>query len=188
MKLKEWYEKLYNAVFSVRLFRGLLKIPGLEKLLQYEVVSYLVFGVLTTAVNLLVFWLANLPFGEGYEKAVLFSLGALDFKWIYVSQAISWIAAVVFSFVTNKLFVFESRGGGAGKTAREFFSFVGARILSFLLFEELLFGLLAHLLAAVPHAVWIAKLLTSVFVIVFNYVASKLVIFRKKKEDAEPSC
>ena len=188
MKLKVLYENLYQKIFSVPFFRRLLKIPGLEKLLQYEIVSYLLFGVLTTVVNFVVFWLANLPFGKGYDKVVLFSVGALDVKWIYISNAIAWIAAVVFSFVTNKLLVFESRATDAKTVLREFFPFVGARIVSFLLFEELLFGVLAHLLSRLPLAVWIAKGLTAVFVVVFNYVASKLLIFRKKKEEPEPPC
>ena len=178
MKLKEIYLKIYNAVFSVPIFKKLLKIPFVEKVLDYEVVSYLIFGVLTTVVNFVVYGLANMPFGESAESKVLFSIAAFDFKWIYISQAIAWVAAVTFSYITNKLFVFESRSWQPGIISKEILSFFSARIISFLIFEELVFILLTSLLHING---WIAKIIISVAVIVFNYVASKLVIFKKAK-------
>ncbi len=72
--------------------------------------------------------------------------------------------------------------------ARELSSFVGARLLSFLLFESLGFMLVRNLLLPAlgeTGAKWTAKLVTAVFVVVFNYVASKLVIFRKKHAENE---
>ncbi len=189
MKLKSLYEKIYGKVFSVPFFARILqKIPALEKLLRYEVVSYLVFGGLTTLVNFLVFYLANLPFGETYENVILFTVGALPVKWIYVSQTLAWLLSALFAFVTNKLLVFESATRKAGAVLRELLAFLGARVISLLLFELLLFGLLEHLLRNVPFAVWLAKVLVAVFVIVFNFAASKLVIFRKKKEENKPPC
>ena len=178
MKLKELYLKLYNAVFSVPFFKAFLKIPFVEKLLQYEIVSYLVFGVLTTVVNFVVYGLSNLLAGENYETKVLFSVGTFEFLWIYVSQAFAWVAAVIFAYITNKLFVFESTSWKAQVVIKEVVSFFSARILSFILFEELLFILLAGVLSING---WIAKIIISVLVIVFNFVASKLVIFRNKK-------
>ena len=188
MKLKELYEKIYKAVFSLPLLRKLPeKLPWLEKLLRWEIVSYLLFGLLTTVVNLLTYWLVNLPWGAESETKVLFRMplpggAGLDFRWIYAANAIAWVTAVVFAFVTNKLFVFESRGGGKKAVVKEVISFFGTRIASFLIFEELLFGILAHFMNS-----WYAKLIIAVFAVAFNYVASKLFIFRKKKpeEDAE---
>lgn len=178
MKLKELYLKLYNAVFSVSIFKPLLKIPFVEKLLQYEVVSYLVFGVLTTVVNFVVYGLSNLLAGENYEAKILFSVGSFDFLWIYVSQALAWVAAVIFAYITNKLFVFESSSWKRNVVVKEIVSFFSARILSFILFEELLFILLAGIIGING---WISKIIISFLVIVFNFVASKLVIFRNKK-------
>ncbi len=178
MKLKELYLKLYNAVFSVPFFKKLLKIPFVEKLLQYEIVSYLVFGVLTTLVNFIVYGLANLIAGGNYEEKVLFSVGAFNFLWIYVSQALAWVMSVIFAYITNKLFVFESSSWKRGVVVKEVVSFFGARILSFILFEELVFMLLA---GALHINSWIAKIIISVMVVIFNFVASKLVIFKKKK-------
>ncbi len=182
MKLKELYEALYQKVFSVPFFKKILeKLPFLEKVLQYEIISYLVFGVLTTVVNLLAYWLINLTQGPDYDKKVLFTVAGIDFRWIYLANAVAWVVAVLFSFITNKLFVFESRAKDAKTVLWELFSFFGARIVSFLLFEELLFGVLAHFMND-----WLSKILVAVFVIVFNYVMSKLVIFRKKKEPVPP--
>ena len=70
----------------------------MEKLLTLlkkykEIIMYLIFGVMTTAVSLLVYSLA----------VKLFSFG------ITAASAVSWVIAVSFAFVTNKLFVFESR-------------------------------------------------------------------------------
>ena len=184
MKLKAWYEKLYERVFSVRFFKAFLKIPGLEKLLEYEMISYLFFGVMTTVVNFAVTALCNALAGENYAERVLFTAFGFDFRWTYAVQAIAWIVSVLFAFVGNKYVVFGSRSGKASVVLRELFSFIGSRVLSFLLFEELLFGVLEKLLngpMSSNGAFWVAKIVSGILVIVFNYVASKLVIFRKKE-------
>lgn len=189
MKLKEWYEKLYDKIFSIDFFKAFLKIPGLEKLLQYEVISYLFFGLLTTVVNFTVSFLCNKAGGENYGERVLFRVGAFNFRWTYMVQTVAWIASVLFAFVTNKLFVFESKSKKAKDVFRELTSFFGARIVSFLVFELLLYAVAEEVLRhfVSPNAAyWLAKTIFSgILVIVFNYVASKLVIFRKKKETEE---
>ena len=179
MKLKEIYEKIYNKIFSVPLFGKLLKIPGVEKLLQYEIVSYLVFGVLTTVVNFVTYMVLGIFAGENYEAEILFSIGSFDFQLILLMNGIAWVASVLFAFVTNKLFVFESSSWKPAVLFREIISFFGARVVSFLLFEELLFALIVNVLHLNDL---VAKLLVAVFVVIFNFVASKLVIFRKKGE------
>lgn len=179
MKLKELYEKIYNKVFSIGIFKKLLKIPGVEKLLQYEIVSYLVFGVLTTVVNFVTYMGIALLSGEGYEEKILFTVGAFELHWVLVMNAIAWVASVLFAFITNKLFVFESTSWKPAVAIKELISFLGARILSFLIFEELIFALLINVFGIRDL---ISKLIVAVFVVIFNYVASKLVIFRKKGE------
>ena len=186
MKLKELYEKLYDKVFSIRFFKAFLKIPGLEKLLRYEMVSYLFFGVMTTVVNFIVTWICNRLAGDNYSEKILFRVSGFDFRWTYAVQAIAWTVSVLFSFVGNKYVVFFSRSGKASVVLKELASFIGSRIISFLLFEELLFALIEKLLTGPmsPNAAfWTAKIVSGVIVIVFNYVASKLVIFRNKKEE-----
>ncbi len=180
MKLKEFYEKIYNKIFSISFFKMFLKIPGVEKLLQYEIVSYLLFGVLTTVVNFATYMVMGIFAGDNYEEKILFTLGKFDFQLILLMNAVAWIVSVLFSFITNKLFVFESSSWKGKVFAKEFLSFIGARIISFVIFEELIFALLVNVLNLNDL---IAKAAVAVFVVIFNYVASKLVIFRKKGED-----
>ncbi|MBR3767744.1 MAG: GtrA family protein [Clostridia bacterium] len=178
MKLKELYEKIYNKIFSIPLFKKLLKIPGVPKLLQYEIVSYLVFGVLTTAVNFVTYMIMGVFAGKNYEEKTLFSVGNFNFQLVMLMNAVAWLVSVLFAFVTNKLFVFESTSWKASVAVKELVSFIGARILSFLIFEELVFILLINIFGINDL---ISKLILAVFVVIFNFVASKLVIFRKKR-------
>ncbi|MBO4422395.1 MAG: GtrA family protein [Clostridia bacterium] len=132
-----------------------------------EIVLYLVFGVLTTLVNYIVYFpLVNLP---GMKDSVSW--------WTLVVNAISWAAAVAFAYVTNKFFVFESRDKSAETLLREILSFVGARVAS-LLIEEAILALFVTLIGFDKNVI---KLLASVLTVVINYFFSKFVIFRKKK-------
>ena len=125
-----------------------------------QVGLYLFFGVTTTAVN----WLIYTPL-----QGILGMTAA---------NALAWLGAVLYAFVTNKLFVFESRGGAWVQEGLKFF---GARIFSGLLeifLPTALFALgLKMPLLTVEGGV--AKALVSVLIIVLNYVTSKLFVFRK---------
>ena len=136
-----------------------------------EVVLYIVFGVLTTVVNYLVFYpLVNLP---GMQDNVSW--------WTLVVNVIAWIAAVAFAYVTNKFFVFQSKDKSKKTVFREIVSFVGARVAS-LLIEE---GILALFVTVLHLNENIIKLIASVGTVIINYFFSKFVIFRKKKTKEE---
>lgn len=127
---------------------------------HYDILVYLVFGVLTTAVNYIVY----LPC---YNLLHLSSA---------VSNVIAWAAAVAFAYVTNKPFVFRSHDWSAKTVVPELTKFIGTRLgsggletLVLLVFVDILRG---------NGNVW--KLLTSVLVVVLNYIGSKLLVFRKK--------
>lgn len=126
----------------------------------WEVFTYLFFGVLTTAVNYLVY----LP---------VYNLMALSAA---LSNAIAWVVAVAFAYLTNKPFVFKSHDWSSKTVIPELTKFVSCRIASGAA-ETLI------LLVTVDILHWngnIWKIITSVLVIVMNYFASKLVVFRKK--------
>lgn len=125
-------------------------------------IIYLVFGVLTTAVNYLVYY----PCFHYLKSAS-------------VSNAIAWIGAVLFAFVTNKPFVFGSHDWSVKTAAPEFLKFVGTRIASG--GAETLILLLAVDLLGWNGNLW--KLITSVLVVALNYVGSKLLVFRGKKDE-----
>ena len=125
---------------------------------HWDIVSYLFFGVLTTVVNYIVY----LPCYN------LLSLSAA------LSNVIAWIAAVAFAYVTNKPFVFRSSDWSAKTVIPELAKFVGARIASGALETGIIF-------LTVDCFRWngnMMKLVTSVLVVIINYIASKLLVFR----------
>lgn len=127
---------------------------------RWDVISYLFFGVLTTLVNYAVY----LPL----------------YNWLgvsgTVSNCISWVAAVAFAFLTNKPFVFKSHDWSRSVVLPELTKFVGCRLGSGILETGII-------LVTVDFLGWngnVMKLLTSVLVVVLNYIGSKLLVFRRK--------
>lgn len=126
---------------------------------HYDVLAYLFFGALTTAVNYLVY----LP---------CFNL--LHFSGA-VSNAIAWVAAVAFAYLTNKPFVFKSHDWSLKVVLPELGKFLGCRIGSGVLETAIIF-------VFVDMLQWdgnIMKLATSVLVVVLNYFGSKFLVFKK---------
>lgn len=127
---------------------------------HYDMVVYLVFGVLTTVVNYIVYLPCHNVLGMNAA----------------VSNIIAWVVAVAFAFVTNKPFVFRSHDWSVKTVIPELVKFLGTRVGSggvetFILFVTVDFwGWNGNL--------W--KLLTSVIVVILNYVGSKLFVFRKQ--------
>ena len=124
-----------------------------------DVLVYLIFGVLTTAVNYIVY----LPCYN-----VLGLSGS-------ASNAIAWVGAVAFAYLTNKPFVFRSHDWSAKTVIPELTKFVGCRIGSGVLETAIIFF-------TVDLLGWngnVMKLLTSVLVVVLNYIGSKLLVFKK---------
>lgn len=148
----------------------------MKRFVNRETVLYLIFGVLTTLVNYIVFFLC-------YEL-LLGGEGSLT------ANAVAFIAAVIFAFVVNKLFVFESKSWAPAVLKREIPAFLAARIVSFgieeagLFLSEVVLGLNAVVLLrlgdVMVDGVTAAKLALSVLVVVLNYFFSKWFIFKKK--------
>lgn len=150
-----------------------------KRLLNRETVLYLIFGVLTTLVDLAVFALGKKLFGS---------------EWILVINAAAFLAAASFAYVTNKLFVFESKSWAPELLKKEIPMFFAARLFSFF-FTEAGLWFTRQILKVGDEAVLrfdalgrsvsldgldVAKILLSVIVVILNYVFSKLIIFRKK--------
>lgn len=136
-----------------------------KKCLNYETVSYFIAGVLTTVVDYVVFILVN-------EKLKALSMGTASAAM--AATVVSWIAAVLFAYVTNKLIVFRSFNFRPRYLLKEVTGFFAARGLSGVI-TLLLMWLMVDILT---WNAYLAKIITSVFNMVFNYVASKLFIFR----------
>lgn len=129
-----------------------------NKFINRETISYLIFGILTTIVNYVIFEFCNL----------------IHIHYL-VSTLIAWVLAVMFAYITNKLFVFESKSWTKEVIIKELTSFVACRIISGLF--DLGFMALAVELFLINKS--IAKLVSNVFVVIANYIFSKLFIFKK---------
>lgn len=141
----------------------------LKKILSRDFLIYLVFGVLTTAVNYLVF------------TAMLSVLGQ---SMALVVNAIAFIAAVLVAFLTNKPFVFHSNNWHWKVVIREFSTFVGSRLVTFGIEEvglwiyQMLPGMDQWSFLGLSGLLY-AKLVLSVIVVLLNYIISKWLVFRK---------
>ena len=153
-----------------------------ELLVRYkELILYVIFGVLTTAVNFVSFWILERIFGS-------------EGKIYLVTNAAAWLISVIFAYVTNKIFVFESKSLKPKDLVREASEFFGARVFSFFI-EEGGMWLLVDIVGMKKYGFdifgfeitgqFISKLIISVIVVVLNYVFSKFIIF-KKKTDTKP--
>lgn len=129
-------------------------------LLNKEILSYLIVGVLTTVVSLAV-----------YYGLVLTILNPNHPLQLQVANVISWIAAVTFAYFTNRRFVFHSDNPNMGKEAAGFF----ASRVSTLLMDMALMFLMVTLMGISDK---IAKLVVQVVVTVANYVFSKFFVFK----------
>lgn len=128
-----------------------------NRLFNKETVSYLIFGILTTVTDFVIYALFCKVFNVNY----------------LISNIISWTGAVLFAYVTNKIFVFKSKGHSLKKVLNEIFAFVSARLLS--LVFSLVFIYLCVILVGMNDIV--AKIFASVFVVIINYILSKFFIF-----------
>ena len=126
---------------------------------HYDILAYLFFGVLTTVVNYIVY----LP-----------CYNLLHFS-AAISNVIAWVVAVIFAYLTNKPFVFKSNDWSAKTVVPELTKFVGSRIVSGGLETAIIFVTVDLLLLNGN----VMKLVTSVLVVILNYVASKLLVFKK---------
>lgn len=126
----------------------------------WDVVSYLFFGVLTTGVDYIVSFVCHYALGISPT----------------VSTIIAWAAAVIFAYLTNKSWVFKSRDWSIRTVFPEFLKFAGSRVGS---------GVLVTVCIEVTVELlgWnfmLMKIVTSVINIILNYVASKLLVFKRK--------
>lgn len=129
---------------------------------HYVIFAYLFFGVMTTVVNYLVYLSC--------------------FNLLHISAAVSnitaWVAAVIFAYLTNKPFVFHSFDWSVKTVLPELGKFVSSRVVSGAL-ETIIIYVSVDILMMNGK---VMKLIMSVFVVIVNYVASKLLVFREKEE------
>ncbi len=138
-----------------------------------EIISYVFWGVMTTAVSFITYSLFTLLFTAFLDTAAA----------IFISNGLSWVCAVLFAFITNKLWVFDSKSFEKAVVVPEFLKFLSSRIATGVL-EMAGLPLLVYLgLGGALFGIegLVAKIVINIIVIVLNYVFSKLLIFKKNK-------
>lgn len=134
-----------------------------ELLIKYEeIIAYLIVGVLTTIVSWGACFVAELFLDpdQTVQNAIINTIG--------------WVAGVVFGYFTNRKYVFKSTNP---EMMKEFVAFAGGRVSTWILDIVIMFVTvnLIHM------NYWIAKIfISSVLVMIANYVLSKLFVFKKK--------
>ena len=130
-----------------------------------EVISYLIFGVLTTVVSLAVYYLSVFTF-----------LNPNNAFELQIANIISWIVGVCFAYFTNRKYVFESKEKNKLKEASKF---VFARVVT-LIMDMIIMWIGVTLLHRNDK---IIKLISQVVIIVSNYVFSKIFVFINKENN-----
>lgn len=156
-----------------------------------ELIVYVYYGLLTTILNLIV---------QGVAQALLnpLPIAALTIPNVLtwdaaavkttIATAIAWTVAVIFAFYVNKKYVFKSQTKSGKRLWYELWTFVSARIVS-LLMEMVIMNIGAHFFSTDGIHVdnkpmyWIFKFTAQVVVTLANYFFSKLVVFKKKKDE-----
>ncbi len=151
-----------------------------------EIIMYLIFGVVTSVVSWVIYSLCIILF-RGFSHIQVVAFG-LDIQlYIFLANVVSWIIAVSVAFVTNKLWVFDSRSWEGKLVRKEAVTFVGGRALTGVLeigavtllagvpgFDATLFGI-----ETLP-----AKILIAIIVVILNYLISKFISFKPKGSKA----
>ncbi len=125
-----------------------------------DLILYLFFGGLTTLINLIIYHISY----------TLFQIPNI------LSTVIAWIFAVVFAYLTNKLWVFHSKAFDVTTLKHEIPTFFTARILTGILDV----GIMYIAVDALQRNATLWKLISNLLVVILNYSASKLVIFKEK--------
>lgn len=131
----------------------------IKKLLNSEAFKYVIFGVLTTLINILFYLVLN-------------KIGML----YIISNTIAFVMSIIFAFITNKIYVFNSNTWKLKIVIKEGITFLCSRLASFALDTFLMILLI--------EMVWmndfIAKCIVNVIVIVVNYILSKFIVFKNR--------
>lgn len=129
-----------------------------------SVMLYLIVGAMTTAVSIITQYI---PLLMGFPTEV--------------NTTVSWVCAATFAFFTNKVWVFKNESKTRSDWIKQAAAFYGARLTTY--FLELAF--MSFTVRVLLQNEYVMKLIAQVFILIINYLFSKLVVFRKKREGDE---
>lgn len=155
-----------------------------------EIILYVVFGFLTTAVNWVVYAISvkffNINTSQNTERLYFYEVFSKmtekTYFHLFLCNIIAWLAAVIFAFITNKIFVFKSKKWYCKVILKESLAFVGTRVFTGIIeivghtffvavgFNNKLFGV---------EGFWV-KIIISIAVVVLNYIFSRFLVFKNK--------
>ena len=126
-----------------------------------EIINYLIFGVLTTLISLITYYLLTFTILNPSNQIEL-----------QIANIISWITCVTFAYITNKIYVFNSKNKNITKEILKFYS---SRLTT--LFIDIL--LMFILVTKLEFNDKIIKIIIQLIIIILNYILSKLLVFKK---------
>lgn len=146
------------------IFDKIIELPGFRIFQPFykkykEILLYLFFGGLTMIVSIVSYAICNLVFG-------------ID---VLVANIISWLLAVMFSFYTNRIWVFQASTNSISGFLKQMVSFCSGRIVTLIIEEVILFIFITCL----HYNSMVVKIIAQVVVVILNYVISKLWVFKK---------
>ncbi len=151
-------EKIEEFFFKILEKIKLKKLVDIYKA-HIEVMRYLIFGALTTVINILTYYIC------------LYVLHIPNL----ISNIIAWILSVIVAYLTNRKYVFDSKAETPKAIIIEVISFFASRIATLLIDEGIMY-------VTVDKLLWnglLMKIISNVIVIILNFVLSKLVVFKK---------
>ncbi len=163
----EYHGKEKASVFKHRFntrFRSYLKLVFLLFTKYKEVIMYLIFGVLTTLLSWLIYFICT-KIGLDPNNPIK----------LQIANIISWFGGMIFSYITSRKIVFESK---EKNIVKEFIKFITTRI-GVLLMDMAIMGIGVSILNFNDMLV---KVIATIFVIIVNYLFSKVFVFKKNKE------
>ena len=153
-----------------------------------EIIMYIIFGVATTLVRWVTQWLFSSLFETIMPKEELsFWFLHYDSTAVFVATLLSWLVAVLFAYVTNKLWVFESKSWKPEVALKEMWQFFLSRFITGVIEIGgiyLLVGVGVDMLV-IQKTSMDATILVSGLILVLNYIFSKLIVFKKKENPEE---
>ncbi|NLJ16224.1 MAG: GtrA family protein [Clostridiales bacterium] len=164
---KEWFIDVFKRIWHIKEWKSLYTE-------NRQVANYIIFGVVTTVVSFISYWLARkfMFIREGGSG------GEID---IALSTTFSWITSVTTAFITNRLWVFDGKVKGAKNLLIQTFNFYSSRFLTYIFEVGFMWVITSFLFPDNKTLELVAKIIANFFVLILNFILSKLFVFKKKK-------
>ena len=127
-----------------------------------EMINYIIFGILTTLINLITYYILIITIFNPNNPIQL-----------QITNIISWIVSVAFAYITNKIYVFDSK---EKNIIKEIIKFYSSRLITLFIDIILMFSFVSIL----KFNDKLIKLLITIIIIILNYILSKLLVFKKR--------